>query len=291
MSLTVGVHPQNLSLSILARRQPLVETLRAQGLEFFIHGAGAQTIPLVELQVLQLAGTGATPPILAKARGLPNAVFGMSGPRHERGGLLVRADSPFHSLHDLKGRGIALMPLSWHTQFLAAELEAVGIDWKQVNAVELLPATAKDAFEAGLLDAIVTTDPLFSKIAAKTPVRILAVPGNAFSNRSVYWASHAVLEKNPHAVQALVDAIAASDLETANDPESAARLLDGFGGNTALQWLPALQARPWGIEVPTEAFAAEQQAHADVFAKFGLIPSTLDVRDTVTAAFPAGGTQ
>ena len=289
MPLIVGVHPQNPSLSILARRPRYIEALRAQGLEFFIHGAGAQTIPLVELEVLQLVGTGATPPILAKARGLPNAVFGMSGPRPEHGGLVVRADSPFHSLHDLKGRGIALMPLSWHTQFLAAELDAAGIDWREVNAVELLPATAKDAFEAGLLDAIVTTDPLFSKIAAKVPVRVLAAPGDVFSNRSVYWASHAVLAEHPRAVQALVDAIAASDRETANDPETAAQLLDGVNGNTAAQWLPALQARPWGIEVPTEAFAAEQQAHADIFAKSGLIPSPLDVRDTVTVAFPAAG--
>jgi putative component of toxin-antitoxin plasmid stabilization module len=40
-----------------------------------------------------LAGTAATPPIRAKSRGLGVAVFGMSGSRHETGGLCVRADS------------------------------------------------------------------------------------------------------------------------------------------------------------------------------------------------------
>jgi len=289
MSLIVGAHPQNPSLSILARRPALRDSLRAQGIEFFIYGAGAQTIPLIELGGLQLAGTGATPPILAKARGLSVAVFGMSGPRPERGGVVVRADSPLRTLNDLKGRGIALMPISWHTQFLAAELHAAGIAWRDVNAVELLPATARDAFEAGLLDAIVATDPLLAGIEARVPVRVLAEPGHAFSNRSVYWARHEVIAAHPGAVQALVDAIDESDRLTAADPEAAAHLLDGVNGNTAAQWSPSLRARPWGVEVPSADFAAEQQAHADIFARFGLIPSPLDVGDTLTTAFPASG--
>ena len=290
MPLIVGAHPQNPSLSLLARRPALRASLKAQGIDFFVHGAGAQTIPLMELNVLHLMGTGATPPILAKARSVPVVVFGMSGPRAERGGVVVRADSKLHSLADLKGRGIALMPVSWHTQFLAAELHAAGINWREVNAVELLPATAKDAFEAGLLDAIVATDPLLSKIEATVPVRVLAQPGSSFSNRSVYWARQDTVAAHPHAVQALVDAIAESDRLTAVDPQAAAQLLEGVNGNTAAQWLPSLLARPWGIAVPDAHFAAEQQAHADVFARFGLIPSSLDVSDTVTAAFPAGHT-
>ena len=106
MTLIVGAHPQNLSLSILARRTDLVARLRDAGLSFFVYGAGSQTIPLMRAGVLHLAGTGATPPILAKAEGLATAVFGMSGPRPENGGLLVREASGIRSLHDLKGRGI-----------------------------------------------------------------------------------------------------------------------------------------------------------------------------------------
>src|ERR1700728_2619167 len=93
MSFVVGAHPQNLSLSILARRAALVQKLLRSGIEIFRYEAGSQTIPLLKAGVLQLAGTGATPPILAEAQGLPSAVFGISGSRHENGGLLVRADS------------------------------------------------------------------------------------------------------------------------------------------------------------------------------------------------------
>lgn len=285
MSIIVGAHPQNLSLSILARRTDYADALRAQGLEFFVYGNGAQTIPLVKLGVLDLAGTGATPPILAKADGLQVAVFGVSGPRHENGGLLVRANAGIHSLHDLKGRNIALMPISWHTQFLAAELHAAGLHWNDVNAVDLLPATAKDAFEAGLLDAIVATDPLYSQIRNKVDITVLARPGEAFSNRSVYWARHETLQQHPHAVTALLHALQASDRETAADLPGAARLLDGLNGNTAAQWLQALQARPWGVHEPDAAFLNEQQAHADIFTSFGLIRKSLDMQDTVTSQF------
>ncbi len=48
MTLVVGAHPQNLSLSILARRADAVADLRKRGLSFFVYGAGSQTIPLLK---------------------------------------------------------------------------------------------------------------------------------------------------------------------------------------------------------------------------------------------------
>jgi sulfonate transport system substrate-binding protein len=283
MTLIVGAHPQNLSLSILVRRKDLAARLRDAGLSFFVYAAGSQTIPLMRAGVLHLAGTGATPPILAKADGLATAVFGMSGPRPENGGLLVRAESGIRSLHDLKGRGIGLMPISWHMQFLATELDEAGLTWADVNAAEIIPATAKDAFLAGLLDAIVATDPLYSQIAKHVPVRLIARVGAAFSNRSVYWGRLGVLRDHPDAVHALLDALIESDRATADDPAEAAALLAGLNGNSAAEWLPALTSRPWGVEPPDAGFLAEQQSHADLFARFGLIPRTLDVSDTVDA--------
>ncbi len=285
MTVVVGAHPQNLSLSILARRTPQVAALREAGISFFIHGAGAQTLALVRLGVIQLAGTGATPPLLAKNSGLDVAVFGMSAPRPENGGLLVHRDAPIHSLQDLIGKSIALMPISWHQQFLAAELDHAGLDWRDVNAVELLPTTAGDALVAGLLDAMVATDPLYSQLASKIPLRVLARPGVNFSNRSVYWGTHDILDRRPDAVQALYEALIVSELATQADPEESARLLDGVNGNSAAQWLATLKARIWGITPPDAAFLAEQQSHGDLFVKFGLLAQARDIRDTVTDRF------
>lgn len=287
MALIVGIHPQNLSLSLLSRRPDRVEALREAGLEFFVYEAGSQTIPLLKAGVLHLAGTGATPPILAEAQGLPSAVFGVSGSRREVGGLLVRADSDIHSLKDLRGRGVGLMPISWHTQFLAAELDAMRIAWGEVNAAEIIPATARDAFVQGKLDAIVATDPLYSKIAARVPLRILAAPGQAFSNRSVYWARRETLRDHPGIVRSLLDALIESDRRTLENPEEAASLLGGLNGNSPQEWLPAITSRPWGVEAPNSEFAAEQQAHADIFAKFGLIPKQIDATPTVNPTFLA----
>jgi len=284
MTVVVGAHPQNLSLSILARRKPQAAALRAAGIRFFIHSAGAQTLALARLGVIQLAGTGATPPLLAKSHGVDVAVFGISAPRRENG-LLVHRDAPIQRLQDLIGKNIALMPISWHQQFLAAELDHAGLDWRNVNAVELLPQTAGDALVAGLLDAMVATDPLYSQLAAKIPLRVLARPGVNFSNRSVYWGTHDILERRPDAVQALYEALIESDLATAADPQEAAVLLDGVNGNSAEQWLPALQARVWGVTPPDAAFLAEQQAHGDLFVKFGRLAQARDIRDTVTDRF------
>lgn len=284
MSIVVGAHPQNISLSLLARRQQASPTLRKHDIRFFVYGAGSQTIQLFETGVLQFGGTGATPPILAKSQGLGVAVVGMSDPRHERGGLLVRADSPFHKLEDLRDQGIGLMPLSWHQQFLAAELEAAGLSWHDVVARDIIPATAADAFIQGLLPAIVATDPLYAKIATTTPVRVLAAPGGTFSNRSVYWGRHDLLRRQPEAVRALLHALVDSDRQVGANPQEAASLLDGLNGWSASDWLKAIQGRNWGVYPPDETFLQEQQDHADLFAHFGLIPAPIDVSDTVDAS-------
>lgn len=281
MTYVVGAHPQNLSLSILARRPQAVASLREKGLRFFVYAAGSQTIPLIRAGVLHLAGTGATPPILAKAEGLSTAVFGMSGARPERGGLLVRADSGIQDIRGLVGKGIGLMPISWHTQFLATELDAAGLAWRDVRAAEILPATAKDAFIDGLLDAIVATDPLYAQIASRVETRLLASPGTIFSNRSVYWGLRELVQDRDGPARWLLDALIESDRAVAADPHQAALLLDGLNGNTAAQWLPALTSRPWGVEAPNAAFLQEQQLHADIFARFGLIPRQIDVTDTI----------
>lgn len=285
MTLIVGAHPQNLSLSILSRRPEQVAALRQQGIAFFDYTAGAQTLPLVRLGVIQLAGTGATPPILAKNDGLDVVVFGMSAPRPENGGLVVRAGSSIKQLTDLAGHNIALMPISWHSQFLATELAAAGLNWKDVNAVDLLPATAVAAFKAGLLDALVVTDPLYSHLAASVELRLLARPGYAFSNRSVYWAPAPTVRDHPQAITALLRAVIDSDRATAACPQQAAQLLDGVNGTRASQWLPVLTARTWGVSAPDAGFLAEQQAHADIFARFGLTTGRWDLHDTVNAHF------
>ncbi len=285
MSITVGAHPQNLSLSVLARRPDLTATLRKHDIDFFVYDAGSQTIGLFAVGAIQVGGTGATPPILAKAQGLQVAVVGMSDPRPEVGGLCVRADSDIHTIEDLRGRGIGLMPLSWHMQFVAIALKSAGLDWHDVNAREIIPATAGDAFERGLLDAIVMTDPLYGKVHARVPVRIVKAPADTFSNRSIYWATHTVLREQPDAIRTLLDALDESDRGIQADPEEAAQLLEGVNGNTAAQWLGALTSRSWGVNAPDTTFINEQQAHANIFSSFGLIPAPLDVSDTVDTTY------
>jgi ABC-type nitrate/sulfonate/bicarbonate transport system substrate-binding protein len=163
----------------------------------------------------------------------------------------------------------------------------VGIAWREVNAAEIIPATARDAFVQNKLDAIVATDPLYSKIATRVPVRVLAAPGQAFSNRSVYWAHRKTLRDHPDIVRSLLDALIESDRLTLENPQEAASLPGWLNGNSPEEWLPAITSRPWGVEVPNSEFADEQQAHANIFAKFGLIPKRIDTTPTVNPTFLA----
>ncbi len=138
MPLIVGAHPQNPSLSILARRREAVERCakrdcsssfmaRDRKRSRSLRRASSRSQALVQRRRS------------SQGRGPFYSGLWHWASRPEVGGLIVRADSGIRRVADLKGHGIGLMPVSWHTQFLAAELAAAGLHWRDVRAAEIIP--------------------------------------------------------------------------------------------------------------------------------------------------------
>ena len=282
MTLRIGAHPNNPSLTVFGRRPETPDVLAESGVdaEFFFYNSGNQTIPLFTAGAIDLGGTGSTPPLHALAAGLDVVIVAVTPPRGDRGGLVVRADSPLREVADLAGRGIAVMPVSWHPQLVVEALAGAGLAWHDVTVVELNDATAHAALVRGGIDAWVVTDPALSSLEREIPVRILAPAGKRHSNRSVLWSLGPVVDKAPDRVATVLAAIADSDRRTAADPAEAARLLVGRHGDDA-GWTGVLAAREWGLARPGLDFVAEQQRHADLLAAAGVLGRPIDVAHAV----------
>jgi ABC-type nitrate/sulfonate/bicarbonate transport system substrate-binding protein len=282
MTLRIGTHPNNPSLTVFSRRAGVRESLARSGVDvdFFAYNSGNQTIPLFTAGALDIGGTGSTPPLHALAAGLDVVLLAVTPPRPDRGGLVVTADSPVRELAELAGRSIAIMPTSWHPQLLVESLGSAGLAWRDVTVVELNDATARAALLRGSIDAWVVTDPALAELEREAPMRILAPVGQHHSNRSVIWGMGPAVDGNLERIAILLGVIDASDQEIAARPDEAARLLVGDGTDPS-GWARVLAERSWGLHRPDDDFVAEHQRHADLLVEAGVLAQPIDVAKAV----------
>jgi sulfonate transport system substrate-binding protein len=280
MTLRIGVHPNNLHLT-LARHWP--KAFAGLDAEFVPYGEGRDTGRLLKLGKIDLGGTGSTPPIAAQVAGLDVAYIAGSAPRPANGAILVTKGSPIKSIKDLRDRRIALLDGSFHTYLLAKVLEAEGLLLKDVTRVELAPLPSANALAQGKVDAWIAMAPHLDQALAAGTAEVLAPCGATIPNRSLFWT----LRRRalaPAVVTGFVAELARIGREIAAAPERAARILVDakIGGADFGTWQRALASRDWTITAADATLVAEQQAEADTLYRHGESP-----RIEITAASPA----
>src|ERR1700743_3711444 len=129
MSIHIGAHPSNLTLTALAHEPGLQEKLRRSGLDivFRWYAEGHLIHQALDVEEIDVIGTGSTRAIVAQADGVPITYIAASQPRTTGAAILVSDGSPIKSPRDLAGRRVGLIDGSFHTYFLVAVLEAAGV--------------------------------------------------------------------------------------------------------------------------------------------------------------------
>jgi len=281
-ALRIGVHSSNPTIDVFSRRPDLQEQLTGAGVDvrFLPHPGGVETVALLQAGAIDVAGTGSTPPLTAQSVGADVVYLATSGPRPERGGLAVRADSGITDVAQLRGRTVALAHGSWQTSSLAFTLEQAGLTWNDVTALDLSTRAAEQAFLAGDLAAWVLPDPTLSDVELKTDVRILVPTTRVLSHRSVFFGLRAAAQEQASQVSALLAALDATDRWIEANPDEAAAVLaarPGVPGGPRV-WRTEVDRRPWGLLEPSPEFLDEQQRAADLLHRFGVLPRAVDVR-------------
>ncbi|GGM08293.1 MULTISPECIES: aliphatic sulfonate ABC transporter substrate-binding protein [Micromonospora] len=226
---------------------------------------------------IDLGQTGEAPPVFAAAAKIPFSIVGSSAPVPRGEAVLVRADSPYRSFADLKGRTVALNKGSNVHWLLVKLLAAHGMTLTDIEVRYLKPAEGRPAFDNGQVDAWIIWDPYFA-LAERPEVRVLADATGLASNREYLLAAPGVLKDRAEALRAFLATYReVTDWGIAH-PDERARVLAPelkIPEETAHRAL-ARSAQP--LAPLTPAIGDELQAIADGFVALDLIPGPVDLR-------------
>jgi sulfonate transport system substrate-binding protein len=279
--LHVGVHANNPSLLVLSQNGFLEDRLSQIGgsVVWVPISAGARTVEYIGANLIQIGGTGLTPPVAAQAKGIPLVYIAASDARAV-GGIYVRKDSAIRSVADLAGRTVSLGVGSWLQALLATALDGAGLTWTDIVPLDLTEPESRTALLAGDIDAWVSGGGLRD---GSDQIRAIANTGDLVTNPSVFFARRDFAEANPQAIDAAAHALQDTDLWIAKHPAAAAEVLAcvAKGPLNVAEWEAHISQRPWGIRPIDDKFVSDQQRAADLFFRFGLLPRKVDIRDAL----------
>lgn len=283
-NIRLGIHASNPSLLALSKTHIVQSRLAARDVvvEWVRLPTGPKSVDYIGANLVDISGTGATPPITGQASGIPLVYIATSRPRPV-GGIAVTARSPIRSVGDLRGKTIALGVGSWLQQLLVTALDRAGLRWTDIVPLDVADGPAQSALAAGDVDAWATGNSLVEEGGA---FRLIARTGDFVSNPSVFFARRDFAERHLDLVEGVVHALDEADRWIADDPGHAAKVLAAAAGAATppAQVLADIQHRPWGLIPISAAFLEEQQRAADLFYHFGLLPRSIDVRAATLAA-------
>jgi NitT/TauT family transport system substrate-binding protein len=151
------------------------------------------------------------------------------------------------TMHDLKGKSVAVESSALGAFVLSRALAVNGMQGGDVNVVHLESNEQPSAFEKGQVDGAVTFDPYrtqFLRDGAKTLFDSTQIPGEIVDLLAVRATA---LEKHPRAIQALLAGWFDAIDYMKNDPQDAARRMGKRQQTSGEQFLEAQR----GINVPS----------------------------------------
>jgi sulfonate transport system substrate-binding protein len=276
----IGFQKGSSNLLVLKSKGLLEESLGDLGytITWTEFPAGPPLLEALNAGAIDFGSTGAPPPIFAQAAGADLIYAAAATPSPLEEGILVAKDSEIQDIADLAGKKVAVAKGSSANAFLALALESVGLEWGDAEAVYLLPADAKAAFDGGAVDAWAIWDPYAAVAEEASGARSIANGETVdHTNRSFYLASRALAKDHVEALDTLLATLEESDAWAATHPEEVARLVSEEVGIDEATLLKVEKRSAYGIEEITEAIVEEQQALADMFLELGLIPERIDV--------------
>jgi sulfonate transport system substrate-binding protein len=275
MSLLIGIHPNNLHLT-LAQHWPAA--FADLDVSFVPYAEGRDTGRQLAEGKIDVGGTGSTPPIISQSEGLDVLYVAASAPRPANGAILLAKNSPIRSVKDLAGKKIALLDGSFHTYLLARVIEAEGLTLKDVERVERAPVPSRDALIAGKVDAWIAMTPHLDQAIADGGARLLVPCGATIPNRSVFWTLGR-RKLSPETIDAFVVELSRIGRAIAAEPDRAARILVDLklGGVDVKAWSKAISGRDWTIVPADAAIIAEQQDEADTLFRHADLPHRLEL--------------
>ena len=225
--------------------------------------------------------TGDAPPVFAQAA-RANIRYVGAIPTHGNGqAIVVPANSPIKSLADLRGKKIGVAKGSSGHNLLVAALESAKIGWNEITPVYLAPADAATAFTRGAIDAWSIWDPFFALAEIKQQARPLPIDEQARAQNFFFLANGDFVAKHPDVVTAINDEVSKASVWADSHRSDAAALFSEASGVDLAAQQRSVAREDFAFGLLDKNIIDAQQATADRFARIGLIPHPVNVRDIV----------
>ncbi len=190
--------------------------------------------------------------------------------------VVVRGDSPVHSLDQLAGLRIATPRGSIAHNLVLAALEAAGKPLDAVDFAFLSPHDGEAALKGGSVDAWAIWDPN-ATVATKQGARILPGGEGLVPAYTLEFASQNAIAGKRALLKDFSDKLYDGWRWAAAHPDAHAALMEKETGLSAAIWQETARRslRP-PVPITPELIAAEQQT-ADRYVRAGLLPAKIDV--------------
>lgn len=275
-------YQKNGPLIILKNLGLLEERLKPlnYSVEWFEFTAGPALLEALNAGSIDIGRTGDSPPIFAQASGSTLKYVAVGNPKFEGSGVLVKQDSPIHTLADLKGKTIGFAKGSSSHYLLVKGLEKAGVSYDEITPAFLSPGDARVAFEQGDIDAWVVWDPFTADTEVATGARLL-VNGEGLTTDRDFFLASADFSKHTEIIQAVIEEIQRSSDWANEHPEELTKMLSEILGIDEASMKLAVERRVYGVSEITEEIIKEQQEIADTFYELKIIPKEITVEDSI----------
>ena len=247
------------------------------GIDWAQFGSGPPMLEAMRAGAIDIGAVGDTPPIFAQAAGSPIIYAAAQSLTGAGEGLVVKADSSFHAVGDLKGRRIAFTKGSSAHLFVVKALTAAGLTLGDITPVYLSPADASAAFINGAVDGWAIWDPYFA-IVLQGGARRLIDGGSVAPTNNFYIASSGFAQRAPAVLNRLLDSLAAEAAWSNAHEANAVTAIQAATGLPGAVVNTSLQREPFAVIPMTDAVIRTQQDNADLFRRLGIVPASVDVR-------------
>jgi sulfonate transport system substrate-binding protein len=280
--LRIGYQKSAVNLVILKQQGVLEKRFKNTKVQWLEFPAGPQLLEALSVGSLEFGLTGDAPPVFAQAAGKDLLYVGAEPPKPESSAILVLNDSPIRTLHDLKGRKVALQKGSSAHFLLVRAIQTSGLQWSDIQPVYLTPADARAAFERKSVDAWAIWDPFYAATEMAVGVRVIATGKGLSNNNSFYLASRSLTLNHPAIIEALFEELTRADRFVQQQRPQAIKLISEFSGLDAGVVSRFIQRRPVSPTGPLRSeTVADQQRVADAFYGLNLVPKPIQVADIV----------
>jgi sulfonate transport system substrate-binding protein len=240
--------------------------------------AAAPAVEALNAGSIDITLGSSTSSIASLAAKAPIVIFAYQRMGADAEALVVKDNSPIHSIADLPGHSVAVNRGGTGEYLLMRALETHGIDPATVHRVYLGPADAAPAFASGAVDAWIAWDPFLTIALDAYGARVVANgPAMGSENAIVMIASRDFTAQHRALLQVIYDTLLADNAWSVANPQAA-------GAIWARELkVPAAMATAFGAKdaVPTIGVGPAQtrqiESIAGWYVRSGIIPTLPDM--------------